>query len=55
LRELPGGGPLAGLALRFPTAARRGYQWVTEHRSDFGPWIPAPAIRGADRRIRERS
>jgi predicted DCC family thiol-disulfide oxidoreductase YuxK len=36
LRELPGGGPLAALAERFPRAAERGYRFVADRRSTFG-------------------
>jgi predicted DCC family thiol-disulfide oxidoreductase YuxK len=54
LRELPGGGPLAALAERFPAATARGYEWVARNRSRLGRVIPAAGKRRADRRIRRR-
>jgi predicted DCC family thiol-disulfide oxidoreductase YuxK len=53
-RLLPGGGPLARLAERFPGPAERGYRWVADRRSAFGKPIPDPARRWADRVIAER-
>ena len=47
-RLLPGGGPLAALAARYPHAAERGYRWVADHRSWFGRPITAGAKRRAD-------
>jgi predicted DCC family thiol-disulfide oxidoreductase YuxK len=52
-RLLPGGGPLARLADRFPRAADRGYRWVAGHRSAFGKPLPEAAERWADRVISE--
>ena len=53
-RLLPGGGPFAQLADRFPGAAERGYRWVADHRSAFGKPIPDSGRRWADRVIAER-
>jgi predicted DCC family thiol-disulfide oxidoreductase YuxK len=53
LRLLPGGGPLASLAGRFPGAAERGYRWFADHRSPIGRLLPGAIRRWADRRIRE--
>jgi predicted DCC family thiol-disulfide oxidoreductase YuxK len=52
-RLLPGGGPLARLADRFPGAAERGYRWVADRRGAFGGPLPARAKRWADRVISE--
>jgi predicted DCC family thiol-disulfide oxidoreductase YuxK len=41
LRLLPGGGPLAVLAERFPRATERGYRWVAENRDRLGRWVRA--------------
>ena len=50
---LPGGGPLARLADRFPRASERGYRWVADRRTAFGKPIPASARRWADHVISE--
>jgi predicted DCC family thiol-disulfide oxidoreductase YuxK len=52
-RLLPGGGPLARIAQRFPGAADRGYRWVAGHRSLFGRLLPGAVKRWADRVISE--
>jgi predicted DCC family thiol-disulfide oxidoreductase YuxK len=53
-RELPGGGPLAALAARFPGAAERGYALVAHHRSPFGSALPDGVRRWADATIDRR-
>ena len=53
-RLLPGGGPFARLADRFPGAAERGYRWVADRRSWFGRRMPGGVRRWADRVIAER-
>ena len=50
-RLLPGGGPLARLADRFPSAADRAYRWVADRRGAFGRVVPQPVRRWADRVI----
>ena len=50
---LPGGGPLARLAERFPRASERGYRWVADRRTAFGKPLPQAAKRWADRVISE--
>jgi predicted DCC family thiol-disulfide oxidoreductase YuxK len=52
-RLLPGGGPLARLADRFPGAADKSYRWVADRRSAFGKPIPGAMRRWADRVISE--
>ena len=49
--RLPGGGPFARAAERFPGASDRLYRWVAHHRSVLGRPIPAAARRWADRVI----
>ncbi len=53
-RLLPGCGPLASLAERFPKATERSYRWVADHRSTLGRLVPGRAVARADRRISER-
>jgi predicted DCC family thiol-disulfide oxidoreductase YuxK len=55
LRLLPGAGPVARLADRFPAAAEGAYAAVAARRSLFGRLLPAAAKRWADRKIRERT
>ena len=55
LRTLSGGGPLAALLERFPSATESAYAWVAAHRGRLGRLIPAAAKRRADARIRRRS
>ena len=55
LRRLPGGGPLAALAGRFPAATERAYRAVAGRRGAIGPRLTAGAKRRADRRIAARS
>jgi predicted DCC family thiol-disulfide oxidoreductase YuxK len=55
LRLLPGGGPLAAVAARFPGATERGYRLVSGNRSLFGKLVTDGAKRRADERISERS
>jgi len=50
-RLLPGGGPLAALAARFPRASERTYRFVADHRSVLGRALPTAARRWADRMI----
>jgi predicted DCC family thiol-disulfide oxidoreductase YuxK len=54
-RLLPGGGPFAALASRFPRATERGYGFVSGNRSIWGKLVTDGAKRRADRRIAERS
>jgi predicted DCC family thiol-disulfide oxidoreductase YuxK len=54
-RLLPGGGPFAKLAARFPRATERGYRFVSGNRSIFGRFVTDGAKRRADARIAERS
>jgi predicted DCC family thiol-disulfide oxidoreductase YuxK len=49
--RLPGGGPFARAAERFPSASDRLYRWVADHRSLLGRPIPGSARRWADRVI----
>ena len=55
LRLLPGGGPLAAAAARFPGATERCYRAVSGNRSLFGKLVTDGAKRRADTRIAERS
>jgi predicted DCC family thiol-disulfide oxidoreductase YuxK len=55
LRLLPGGGPLAALADRFPRAATRGYRWVAERRGTLGRLVTRRARRRATALIDLRS
>jgi predicted DCC family thiol-disulfide oxidoreductase YuxK len=55
LRLLPGGGPLAAVAGRFPGATQSGYRFVSGNRSIWGKFVTDGAKRRADRRIAERS
>ena len=50
-RLLPGGGPLARFAQRFPGAADKGYRWVAERRGAVGRMVPGRVRRWADRVI----
>ena len=54
LRMLPGGGPLAALAARFPAAVERAYSWVARNRGMLGRRLGDGAIARADARISER-
>jgi predicted DCC family thiol-disulfide oxidoreductase YuxK len=54
LRLLPGGGPPAALAGRFPDAAARGYRAVADMRSPLGKALPARLRRRADALIAAR-
>jgi predicted DCC family thiol-disulfide oxidoreductase YuxK len=47
LWRVPGGGPLADLAQRFPRATEAGYAWVAEHRSCLGKLVSAAGERRA--------
>jgi predicted DCC family thiol-disulfide oxidoreductase YuxK len=38
---LPGGGPIARVARRFPQAVERGYRFVADHRDGFGRFVGA--------------
>jgi predicted DCC family thiol-disulfide oxidoreductase YuxK len=55
LRLLPGGGPLAALAAKFPRATERGYRAVAGNRSLFGRLVTDGAKRRADEKIAARS
>jgi predicted DCC family thiol-disulfide oxidoreductase YuxK len=50
-RLLPGGGPFAGAARRFPGATERGYRFVSGNRSLWGKVVTDGAKRRADERI----
>ena len=54
LRMLPGGAALASLTERFPVAVERLYQAVATNRSRLSPFVPAAALRRADRLIAHR-
>jgi predicted DCC family thiol-disulfide oxidoreductase YuxK len=54
LRLLPGGGPLATLAARFPKAADRLYFAVANRRDKIGPKLPRAWVRGATERVERR-
>ena len=54
MKLLPGGGPPASAADRFPAAVEGGYRWVAGHRSWFGRLVTDGAKMRADRRIAER-
>ena len=47
LGSLPGGRPLAVLAMRFPRATESAYAWVAANRSRLGRFIPGAAQRRA--------
>jgi predicted DCC family thiol-disulfide oxidoreductase YuxK len=51
LRLLPGGGPAASVAERFPGAVDAAYRWTVRHRRRLGRLIPSRAKRWAIRRI----
>lgn len=51
LRLLPGGGPGAAVAERFPDAVEAAYRGAVRHRRRLGRLIPSRAKRWADRRI----
>jgi predicted DCC family thiol-disulfide oxidoreductase YuxK len=51
LRLLPGGPPLAALALRFPGGAERAYRAVAHNRSLLGALLLNGARERADRRL----
>jgi predicted DCC family thiol-disulfide oxidoreductase YuxK len=55
LRLMPGGGPLAALAGRFPRATDRGYRWVAERRGTLGRLVTRRARRRASALIELRS
>jgi predicted DCC family thiol-disulfide oxidoreductase YuxK len=52
---LPGGGPFAAVAGRFPGATKSGYRFVSGNRSIWGRFVTDGAKRRADERIAERS
>lgn len=54
LRELPAGGPLAGLLTRFPGPTERAYAWVARNRGTLGRTLTDAAKRRAEARIRQR-
>src|SRR5436190_6118400 len=54
LRALPGGGPAAWAAERFPGASRRLYFGIVRRRGAFGRLLRPGQVRRADRRIAER-
>jgi predicted DCC family thiol-disulfide oxidoreductase YuxK len=54
-RLLPGGSPLAGIAVKIPRAMEYGYRAVAGRRSFFGRFVTDGAKRRADRRIAART
>jgi predicted DCC family thiol-disulfide oxidoreductase YuxK len=54
-RQLPGGGPLAAAAAKFPSATERAYRAVSGNRGIWGRFVTDGAKRRADDRIAERS
>ena len=54
LRLLPGGGPLAGLAARFPRGTERAYRIVASNRGVLGALVTSGARARADRLLTER-
>ncbi len=54
-RRLPGGGPFAALAERFPRVADRGYRWVAENRTALSKLVPGAVKRRADGVVAARS
>jgi len=54
LRLLPGGRLPADMLARMPALTERGYRWVADHRTTFGPQIPDGAKRRATERIAAR-
>ncbi len=54
-RLLPGGGPFAALAARFPGATESSYRFVSGNRSIWGKFVTDGAKRRADKRIAGRS
>jgi predicted DCC family thiol-disulfide oxidoreductase YuxK len=54
-RLLPGGGPFAAVAARFPRVTGSGYRFVSGNRSIWGKLVTDGAKRRADTRIAERS
>jgi hypothetical protein len=55
LRRLPGGGPMAALAGRYPKDADRAYRVVAENRAALGRRVPASLKRRADGLIAARA
>jgi predicted DCC family thiol-disulfide oxidoreductase YuxK len=53
-RLLPGGGPFAAVAARFPRATDSAYRFVSGNRSIWGKLVTDGAKRRADARIAER-
>jgi predicted DCC family thiol-disulfide oxidoreductase YuxK len=54
LARVPGGGPLAALAARFPRATEAGYGWVAAHRAGLGRFVSPAARRRARALIARR-
>jgi predicted DCC family thiol-disulfide oxidoreductase YuxK len=54
LRLLPGGGPPAALAERFPGAVERAYRWVADHRGVLARPLGERALGRADALIAAR-
>jgi predicted DCC family thiol-disulfide oxidoreductase YuxK len=55
LRLLPGGGLPAAVLAKVPQRTQRTYEWVADHRSTFGRWIPSAAKRRATALIETRT
>lgn len=55
LRLLPGGHLPAQLLARMPAMTERGYRWVADHRTTFGPRLPARCKAKANERIAARA
>ena len=51
LRTLPAGHLPADLLARAPRLTERGYRWVADHRTTFGPLLPARLKARATERI----
>jgi predicted DCC family thiol-disulfide oxidoreductase YuxK len=54
-RLLPGAGPFAAVAAKFPRATESGYRFVSGNRSIWGKLVTDGAKRRADARIAQRS
>lgn len=54
LRTLPAGRLPADVLARMPGLTERGYRWVADHRTTFGPLLPARSKARATERIAAR-
>jgi|SRR5450755_2429927 predicted DCC family thiol-disulfide oxidoreductase YuxK len=55
LRLLPGGVLPAAVLAAAPNRTQQTYEWVADHRSTLGRWIPSTAKRRATNLIRRRT